>query len=76
MWVMVGILSAAAIFLIEVPNLFKKRLMKELTVFLFLLLTGTALSILLSLHVKLPNPVDWLTFIYQPFSKLLENALT
>ncbi|MNI24735.1 hypothetical protein D3C73_783640 [compost metagenome] len=76
MWAILGILTAAAaIFIIEAPALFRRRLTTELWIFSILLVLGTGLSISLSLHVELPNPLDWLTVIYRPFSNLLESAL-
>jgi hypothetical protein len=76
MWAILGILAAAAtIFIIDAPDLLKRRLTKELWIFSFLLLLGTVLSILLSLNVVLPNPLDWLTVLYRPFNDLLEGAL-
>lgn len=76
MWAILGILAvAAAIFIIDAPDLLKRRLTKELWIFSFLLLLGTVLSILLSLNVELPNPLDWLTVIYRPFNDLLDSVL-
>jgi hypothetical protein len=76
MWAISGILATAgAIFIYEAPALFKGRFMKELWLFSILLVVGTVLSILLSLHVELPNPLDWIITIYQPFSDVLNNIL-
>ncbi|CAH1193110.1 hypothetical protein PAECIP111891_00490 [Paenibacillus allorhizoplanae] len=76
MWAISGILAAAgAIFIYEAPALFKGRFMKELWLFSILLVVGTGLSILLSLHVEIPNPLDWIITLYQPFSNLMNNIL-
>ncbi|MDR6882467.1 hypothetical protein [Bacillus sp. 3255] len=76
MWAIPGILAAAgAIFIFEAPALFKGRFMKELWLFSILLVVGTVLSILISLHVEIPNPIDWIIIIYKPFSDLLNNIL-
>ena len=76
MWAISGILAAAgAIFIIEAPALFKRQFIKEVWAFSILLAVGTVLSIMLSLQVKLPNPLDWITALYRPFSDLLKNTL-
>ncbi|MBD0383012.1 hypothetical protein [Paenibacillus sedimenti] len=76
MWTIAGILIAAAlIVIIEVPALWRKKWIKEIWVHAILLLIGTGLSIALSLRVKIPNPLDWITFVYKPFSDLLANWL-
>ncbi|MFY0758016.1 hypothetical protein AB1K32_03920 [Metabacillus dongyingensis] len=68
--VIVGVIIA-----IDVPSLLRKKEKKELWVFFILLLIGTSLSIALALHIKIPNPVDWITVIYQPLSDLIESLL-
>jgi hypothetical protein len=76
MWAISGILATAgAIFIFEAPALFKGRFMKELWLFSIVLVVGTVLSILLSLHVEIPNPLDWIIAVYQPFNDLLNNNL-
>ncbi|MGM0921436.1 MAG: hypothetical protein ACQEWW_09465 [Bacillota bacterium] len=68
--VIVGVIIA-----IDVPSLLRKKEKKELWVFFILLLIGTSLSIAQALQIKIPNPVDWITVIYQPLSDLIENLL-
>ncbi|UAL50642.1 hypothetical protein LIT32_15590 [Bacillus sp. CMF21] len=68
--VIVGVIIA-----IDVPSLLRKKEKKELLVFFILLLIGTSLSIAQALHIKIPNPVDWITVIYQPLSDLIETLL-
>ncbi|MCF6409378.1 hypothetical protein [Pseudalkalibacillus salsuginis] len=60
---------------IEVPSLLKKGLKKELWVFGILLLFGTGLSIAQGLQVDIPNPMDWIKFVYKPFSDILYGLL-
>lgn len=72
MWIVFGIVAVAiAITFIEVPSLLKRGLKKELWIFSILLLLGTGLSIAEGLQVEIPNPMDALAFIYQPFIYLL-----
>jgi hypothetical protein len=76
MWPILGILLVGTLItLYEVPSLIKKKLMKELIVFLILLMTGVIFSILLSLEIKVPNPFDLIAFIYKPISDFLEWIL-
>lgn len=76
MWTIAAILLAStAIALLEIPALIKKRLHKEFVIICCLLLLGTMLSIAQSLHMKLPNPLDFITFVFQPFSKFLLGLL-
>ncbi|MBK3493761.1 hypothetical protein JFL43_02575 [Viridibacillus sp. YIM B01967] len=72
----IGILViSTAISLFEMPNLLKNNKTKELWVFIILLLIGTSLSIALCLKVNLPNPLDWITFIFKPFSDFIMTTL-
>jgi hypothetical protein len=74
MWSIAGILIVTLfIAAIEIPSLLGKK--KELWVFSFLLLLGSGLSIAQSLHANISNPLDWMTFIYQPFSNWITSAL-
>lgn len=72
----IGILViSTAISLFEIPNLLKSNKTKELWVFIILLLIGTSLSIAVFLKVKLPNPLDWITFIFKPVSEFIMTTL-
>lgn len=72
-----GIVAAAAfIVFIEAPSLWKKRQIKELWVFSLLLIMGTGIGIAQSMHIPIPNPVDWINYIYRPIGYFIERALT
>ncbi|WP_141430992.1 hypothetical protein [Bacillus sp. 03113] len=76
MWAILGIFVAAiVIVLIEVPTLLKKGFKKELWVFSILLLFGIGLSIAEALDAKIPNPLDWIAFVFKPFSDFLFDLL-
>ncbi|MEJ9228380.1 hypothetical protein LAV79_02495 [Peribacillus butanolivorans] len=76
MLAVVGILVIVAIIIaIDVPSLLRKKLKKELWIFSSLLLFGTVLSIAQALHIKIPNPLDWITAIYKPLSDMIEKLL-
>ncbi|MFC5447723.1 hypothetical protein [Paenibacillus aestuarii] len=48
---------------------------KDLIVFCCLLLLGTILGAIKIVHRTLPNPLDLITFVFQPASKLLQHLL-
>ncbi len=76
MWPIIGIvLAAIGIAIYEVPSMIKRNLKKELWVFSVLLIIGVTLSIIESLNVEIPNPMDWLTIIYKPFSDIFLRIL-
>ncbi|WP_313958724.1 hypothetical protein [Bacillus sp. X1(2014)] len=66
---------SAVIIVIDVPPLLRKKLVKELWIFSILLLFGTMLSIAQALDISIPNPLDWLTVLYKPFSDMMKNLL-
>ncbi|MGZ4032210.1 MAG: hypothetical protein ACXVP5_01430 [Tumebacillaceae bacterium] len=76
MWSIGGIvlLGALASWL-EVPRLRKAKLYRELWTFSLLMLFGTGLAIMQSLHLPLPNPLNGVILIYQPFSDFLYGKL-
>jgi hypothetical protein len=47
----------AALILLEVPGLIKKKLWRELTVYSVLMLLALAISVLYLEHIQIPNPV-------------------
>ena len=68
----VGILIISAVIIaIDVPPLVRKKRKKELWIFSTLLLFGTVLSIALARGVHIPNPLDFITWIFKPFSELI-----
>ncbi|MBP1992237.1 hypothetical protein [Paenibacillus eucommiae] len=77
MWKISGILAVTAVIaLLEVPTLWKKKLVRELWVFAILLLVGAGLSFALVMHAPIPNPLDLLTWIYKPISDAAMKLLS
>jgi hypothetical protein len=77
MWKINGILAVTAVIaMLEVPALWKQKLVKELWIFAILLLTGAGLSFALVMHVNIPNPLDFLTWIYKPISDVFKKFLS
>ena len=69
------LLVAGAIVLFEVPPLVKKKEKKELLVFTILLMIGVVLSIVFALGKPIPNPMDFITFIFRPLSEVYSQLL-
>jgi hypothetical protein len=76
MWSIAGILlTSVAIAALEIPSLVKNRKYKEFVGFCCFLFLGTLLSIAHSLRLKIPNPLDFITFVFQPVSKFMLRIL-
>lgn len=72
MWTIILILMLSLLIArIEVPFLRRNAMKKELWVFLILLLAGTSLGIAEAVEAAIPNPLDWIAFVYKPFSDLI-----
>jgi hypothetical protein len=61
---------------LECPKLLKRKMTRELWAFSLLLLLGTAVGIAHALRMKLPNPLDLITFLYKPVSDVVYHLLT
>lgn len=60
---------------IEIPKMLRTQSYKDLWVFLLLLGLGVVLAILKSFNFDIPNPADWVAWVYAPVAKLVK-ALT
>jgi hypothetical protein len=60
---------------IEIPKMLKQKLIKELITFAIMLLLGTVIGVMKSLDVKVPNPSDFLTWVYSPVSDLMKSLI-
>jgi glucan phosphoethanolaminetransferase (alkaline phosphatase superfamily) len=58
---------------IEIPKMLKQKLIKELITFSILLLLGTVIGMMKSLDMKVPNPSDFLAWVYSPVSDLMKS---
>lgn len=61
--------------IIEIPKMLKSKLYKEIWVFSIFLFLGTVLAILKSLDVVLPNPSDFIAWVYSPFREAMKTLL-
>ena len=69
------LLVAAFIVKMEVPALLKTKKKKELILFSVLLAIGVGLGIGKSIGMPIPNPMDFLTFIYKPLNNVITGEL-
>lgn len=75
MWLIAGILAATGICAAyEIPSLLSRK--KDLWVFSFLLLLGTALAIVAALKGHIPNPLDWIAAVYKPVGNWMQSYFT
>ncbi|WP_440961155.1 hypothetical protein ACN6KS_01270 [Paenibacillus nitricinens] len=76
MGIVVIAIVVAVIIAIEVPLMWRKKLIKELWVFSFLLLLGTFFSLINALHISVSNPLGWMIFIYKPVADMVSAWLS
>ncbi|MDN3019655.1 hypothetical protein PH210_26175 [Paenibacillus sp. BSR1-1] len=69
------IVAAIIMIAFEIPYLKKKKLTKELWVFSFLMLFAVGLGIAHSLNWPIPNPLDGIRTVLQPFSDFIYELL-
>lgn len=61
--------------IIEIPKMLNKKLYREFGSFIVLLGIGTVLAILKSLEVKIPNPSDFVAWVYSPLTDIMKSFL-
>lgn len=77
MWAMIGtVFTGAVISYFELPQLIKNKCWREISIYILLLLVGMTLSILLIKNITIPNPLDWITIFYDPFTSFMERFLS
>ncbi|MDF2714582.1 MAG: hypothetical protein K0R28_1507 [Paenibacillus sp.] len=71
MLAVIGVMAAgAAIVLIELPS-WRKWSKKEKWTFSVTLTVALTLAVAKSARAPLPNPLDWIAYLYKPFSDLV-----
>lgn len=65
--VIFAVVGGALVLAVEWPSLWKRKQFREMAA--YGLLTAASLTIysLQSLHVQLPNPLDWIASLYRTF---------
>jgi hypothetical protein len=53
----------------------QEKLFKELCVFCVLVFLGTLLAILKSIDANIPNPSDWIAWVYSPVADVFKSML-
>jgi len=75
MWKVIFVLMiTAAIIAIEWRSLMKRKHRGELWAFALLCMFGTGLGIAKALRLPIPNPLDWITVLYEPLSSLIYGS--
>ena len=73
----VGVLALLAfdtiVCIVEIPKMRRQKLFRELAVFSVLLILGTVTSLLTLMHIKVPNPSDFLKWVYSPVSDMMKS---
>jgi hypothetical protein len=70
------LIVVAVMIAVEVPLMWRKKLIKELWAFSFLLLLGTFFGIINALHIPVSNPLGWMIFIYKPVADMVSAWLS
>lgn len=76
MGLVVIVIVVAVIIAIEVPLMWRNKLIKELWVFSFLLLLGTYFGVMNAFHIPVSNPLGWMIFIYKPVADMVNAWLS
>ena len=61
--------------IVEIPKMLQQKLLKELITFSVLLLLGTVITVMKSFDMKVPNPSDFIAWVYSPVSNLMKALL-
>lgn len=73
--VLTALALGAVLCMTEIPKMLGGRLIRELVTFCVLLLIGLALVILKSVEVDIPNPSDFIAWVFSPVSDLMKSLL-
>jgi hypothetical protein len=61
--------------IIEIPKMLQQKQIRELITFSVLLLLGTGIAVMKSFDMKVPNPSDFLAWVYSPVSDFMKSLL-
>lgn len=76
MFITLGILIITALIIyFEMPKLLKNGDRKTIWAFSILLFIGTALNIGVALNINIPNPLDLIAAIFNPFAEMMKTVL-
>lgn len=72
--VLVIVLSVVLCF-VEIPQMLKSKLYRELVAFSVILCCGVILTIVQGLNIPIPNPADFPATVFSPIVNLIKGAL-
>lgn len=76
MFITLGILIITALIIyFEMPKLLKNGDRKTIWTFSILLFIGTTLNIGVALNINIPNPLDLIAAIFNPFAEMMKTVL-
>jgi hypothetical protein len=77
MWIMIAIVAVTVVIgWREAPGLRKRGKARELFVFYLFLSIGAGLCIVqFALQLRLPSPLNLITFVFKPISQVMETLL-
>lgn len=68
MWPIIGSLAVCiVVFIVEFPSLRKLKQYKEMTLFISLIAVSLTIYTMQTLHVPIPNPLDFISMIIEAF---------
>jgi hypothetical protein len=59
--------------IVEIPKMLSGKLYKELIAFSVLLFFGTILAVIQLFDMKIPNPSDWIAWVFSPLEEFMKN---
>lgn len=65
----------AVLSFVEVPKMIKGKEFRELILYSLLLTTGSAVIILRSFRINIPNPTDLVMWFYSPISEFMKQLM-
>ncbi len=71
--IVTGLVGSFLFALIETPKMLKLKLYRELVVFLVLLASGTFIMIMNTLEIEIPNPSDFIAWLYSPLKGFMKE---
>lgn len=73
--IIVVLISCSALCFYEIPKMVRGSMYRDLWAFCILLALGIAITIFKCLDLPLPNPSDWVAWVFSPVSDMLKNYL-
>lgn len=74
-YIILVLIFSAVMYVVEVPKMLQCRQYRELWTFLILIALGAVLVILKSLDIKIPNPSDFVMWVYSPVRDVMKALL-